>query len=418
MYRCVYAALVAQLSLGCSTVRSVAPLELREQMRSSRDPIALRTQDGSTMRLDPNTEVRLHLHGGSVTRWVRGKEIWHSPIGLSFGEHGGVFLLRWEEIAGAEVRNLSSGKTAAAILVSALVVGAVVVAVVAAVKGGGGGSLNIGSTGGSISGSRKRQEQARAPVAQRQLQSPAVGGVHVHVPVVLMMATHQAHHASPSWSPQPQPVQAGNGGQERYSLVSDSTANEVPSEMPTLTSPMALAAAGPTFAAPRASAAEIRAEPLFDGSTRRRFSIQLVAAASAGTELVRFDRYEGSLYVGMRLRDAFELGAGVRHFMSPVPQSAGGELLSSVVGFGRIGAHLGFGVKKPVAIALSLDAGSGLNAMLHFKGNIGLRVKPTEMLTIGVFPFSPTFNYYYEDSPFQGALRWTFPSTIEVAFNY
>jgi hypothetical protein len=408
--------LVVQLAVGCTTLRAIDPVDMRRQMRSSDAPIALRARDGSTVRLDPNTEVRFYLRDGHVTRWVRGSELWHSAVGLSFAERKRAFIVHWEQLSAAEVRNLSSGKTAAAIAVSAVIVGLVVVAIIGSGKGGGGGS-GIGSLGGSTGGlrvSRGSRAVRRAPVSvtRRRLVRRARGGVHVHLPWVALAATHHHHYhdaggGPPPGSPPPPapPNMAGAGD----AAADERDPSGVPIEEPTGGDAAADMGQG-------AGAGEaVPAVRLFDRATQRRFMIQLIASAAGGTELYRLDRSSGSLYLGLRIRDAFELGGGVRHMLAPLPASRGGELAASVVGFGRIGAHLGLGVSKRAALAMSLDAGSGYRSRFQLKLNLGLRLHASDSLAIGLFPFSPTFNYYKESSLYEGALRWTFPTTLELA---
>lgn len=343
------------------------------------------------MRVDPNTQLRFFLRSGEVTRWVRGKELWRSDVGISFDDHHGVFFIGWQEILGAEVRNLSGGKTAAAIIISATVVALVVAAILG--KGGGGGGGSLGSFGAV--GSAKRSYRHRRAV--RPLRPHGAGGVHIHLPIMIA-ASHHAH-ASPSSNEAPRP-QSGPMP----------AAGKLPDEVPT---GMESSEAGATQ-----TAASYEATRLFEGAIRRRSGIQLVGSVAAGTEMINFRGYTGTLSVGMRIRNAFELAGGVRHLVASERYRDHGNLRSSFIGFGRIGAHLFLDNNHIVAMALSSDIGAGQHTRFHLKLNVGLRIHPTSRLMIGVFPFNPMFNAYKASSPFGSMTRWTFPTTLEVGFNF
>ena len=154
---------------------------------------------------------------------------------------------------------------------------------------------------------------------------------------------------------------------------------------------------------------------LFDDGTRRRASIQFWGNLAAGTELARFEGYTGSVTAGIRIRNAFELGGGFRNTLAE-PSSSGATLEPGFIGFGRLGAHLWLDDNHYVAIPLGVDAGGGHSVKLHLRTYFGLRFSPIRNLSIGLFPFNPSFNWYKDDSPFSGAQRWRFPTTLEVGF--
>jgi hypothetical protein len=157
-----------------------------------------------------------------------------------------------------------------------------------------------------------------------------------------------------------------------------------------------------------------RAQPLFQGRLVRRSSIELISAAAAGTELVRFGGYSGSFTAGLRLRETIELAGGVRHTIEPLGDGHG----SGVVGFGRFGVHLWLDDNQRVALPMSIDAGAGYHVEALLKLNLGLRVRLTHGVTLGLMPFNPLFQHFKDDSPFRGASRWTFPTTLELGFAY
>ena len=376
---------------GCSTTRLVTGTELRKSLHRSREHFVLVDQEGERVRLDPNSELRFVLRSGEITPWVRASRLWRSELGLSFEDGDGALMLGWQELAGAELKNLSGGKTAAAIVISASVV-ALIVAVVAAGKGGGG----FGGLGGvHVGGGRRRLRGTRHQPrrAERRLRTRGPGGVHMHVPLWLAAAPpmNRVDDRPLLLAGQGPPLSA------RGVLVSDRTNQDAVMET---------------------SASAVAATRLFGAGIRRRSTIQLVGSASAGTELVRFGGYAGAVYAGLRIRNAFEFGGGVRHLVTRATRSAEDELRSNFVGFGRLGAHLFVDNSHICAIALSADVGAGQEVGFHLKLNAGLRFQIGTALMVGIFPFSPSFFRYKESSTFAGAMRWTFPTNLEVGFNF
>ena len=67
---------------------------------------------------------------------------------------------------------------------------------------------------------------------------------------------------------------------------------------------------------------------------------------------------------------------------------------------------------------MSLDVGGGSNVVVHGSLNFGLRFAPIPNLNIGLMPFNPTFTLFQESSPLRGGKYWTFPSSVEVGFNF
>lgn len=386
---------------GCTTTRPVTDVDLRRQLTPGKGALVVSTADGSTVRVDPNTELRFMLRTGEVTPWVRGRELWRSDLGVSFGEGGGVFFFEWSEVIGSEVRNLSGGKTVGAVLLIAVAIGVIVILIAGGAKGGGGSSI---STGGKRS--RGKTAFGRAPRAKRRRLARTSGGVHVHVPLIVLSTSPQYYYhgprdVAPPPPPPPPPVRAR------------------PPPPPPAGSGEVVDVQGPAAAvAPKQQATARRAMSLFSGSILRRSRIQLIGNIAAGTELARFDGYTGSVVVGIRIKNAFELGAGFRHTLASQNKTLGPGLDSGFQAFGRIGGHFYVDDRHRFAVPLHLDIGSGHNIFLQTRLSIGLRVNLLRSFWIGLLPFSPNFTYFEEESEFLGAKRWTFPTTLELGFNF
>ena len=171
-------------------------------------------------------------------------------------------------------------------------------------------------------------------------------------------------------------------------------------------------------AAPQPPASATPATPLFSGRTVRRASIRLFGSAAVGSDLVRANGMTASLVAGARVSEALDFGGGLRLSLDPESLTAGGERHLSVIGFGRFGTHLDLDNAKRFAIALSVDVGAGSNVVVHGSLNFGLRFAPIPNLNIGLLPFNPTFTLFKEGPPLEGRKYWTFPSSVEVGFNF
>jgi len=388
--------------VGCATTRVMTYSDLRREVQAGQDHVVVTGQEGTRMRVDPHSELRFLLRSGEVTSWVRGRDLWRSDLGLSFAEEGGVFFVGWEELAGVEVRNLSGGKTAAAVVIGVVIVGLVVLAVIAMAKGGGspGGSGN--KIGGGKSKSRSSSGFAHRPRARRRLLRRGHGGVHLHIPLAIALAAHPP--PGPADAPPPPPPPGPPPGPAPAGAVDIHAP-------PGAAEPAQSGRAG-------GGSKQTPAVRLFDDGVRRRSWIQLFGNVAAGTELARFEGYTGSVAAGIRVRDVIEIGGGFRnHLARPRGDTAEG-LDPGYVGFGRLGLHLWLDDGHRFALPIGVDAGAGSPVRLHLRANIGLRVFPTRTLSIGLFPFNPSFHYYTEDSVFRSAMRWRFPTTLELGFCY
>lgn len=383
---------------GCFTAQPLMGLDLRNQLRAGDKPLIIRSADGASARVDPNTELRFLLRSGGITPWIQGRHLWRSDLGLSFEEGKGVFFMPWDDVVGVEARNLSGGKTFGAVLLAVVIVGVAVILIAASLKGGGPGGSNI-------SGGRGKKKQGTSgfgsrPRARLRTLPRVRAGVHLHVPLIILTHPGGRHDTPPPPPPPPPPVPA------------PAPAPQPEGEVVEINSPGPAAPARPAAVAP----APRPAEQLFSGRIRRSSQIEFWGAVAAGTELARFEGHTASAVLGLRLRETVELGGGVRHATAPLAQSAGGDLRSSVVGFGRVNMHLWLDDNHRVALPIGVDVGAGYRAQVQLRLNLGLRVRLVSNLWLGLLPFNPSFTYYDEESEYRGAKRWTFPTTLEVGF--
>jgi hypothetical protein len=393
---------------GCSTTKPLITRDMRSVLPAGKDAIQFPTVGGDTFRLGPNSEIRFLLHSGESTGWIRGRNLMRSELGLSFEEGGKVYFIAWEELYGAEVQNLSGGKTVAVIGLVAVILGVIVVLVASKGKGGGSALSGLGSggSGGSVrTGGRTRVVRSfrgSRALHHRRLIRPR-GGVHIHIPLIIAAGHHHRHHHAPPRDAPPPPPPGAAPPPPGPAPAGGAVDIHAPP-----------AAAAPA-AAPQVKRTPSPAVPLFNGRARRRSKIQLVTSVEAGTELARFQGYTGSLFAGIRLRDVFEIGGGLRHGIDPLRRNFGLESDNSLVGFGRLGFHFWLDDNHYVAIPLSVDVGAGYQARFHLKVNYGLRFAPIRNLWIGLMPFNVSYTRFDNGGP-DGT--FTFPTTLELGFSY
>ena len=389
---------------------------MRQVLQTSAGAIQFPTINGDTYRLDPNSQIRFHLRTGEATPWIRARGIWRSELGLSFRNEGNVYLLGWEEIDAAEVTNLSGAKTFGVILLVGALVAVVVIMVASKSKGGLGGISGFGSG---------KSRGLYRPISGRALSHRRVLGhsSHIHIPIIIALGHHSRPRyrdvppppppPSPARAPMPAPDAPGEGPPPATHAPSVKTGKvtDIEDEPSPPSRPV-------PATAPRVKAGtRLRATPLFGARARRRSMIQFITSVAAGTELVRLHNYTGSLVAGMRIRDVFEIGGGLRHTIDPRIYGQTGDGESGVIGFGRAGFHFWIDDKHRFALPLSVDLGAGHNVRLHFRLNYGLRFAPMDNLWIGLMPFNASYSSLDEEV-FKGTERWTFPSTLEIGFNY
>ena len=149
---------------------------------------------------------------------------------------------------------------------------------------------------------------------------------------------------------------------------------------------------------------------LFDGWTRMRNVVGPVLLIDGGGDFRTStgSAFHGSLALLARVIGVVDAGAGVRY----VTTAADG--LEIVSWFIRLGGHFNLDMKERFAIPLGVDLGFGADLDFQFRLQMGLRVRLTEQLYLGVFPFNPLFAAEGLGSP-ERSQGWTFPSTVEAS---
>jgi hypothetical protein len=112
---------------GCTTTQAVSVKEMQTISRGGHESaVVLRATDGTTVRIDPNTQIRFVHKDESKSYWFKARE-------LEIGEHGVLgrhqnaqIPFGWEEIDQIEAKNLSGSKSLALVVGSAAVVAALV----------------------------------------------------------------------------------------------------------------------------------------------------------------------------------------------------------------------------------------------------------------------------------------------------
>jgi hypothetical protein len=148
--------------------------------------------------------------------------------------------------------------------------------------------------------------------------------------------------------------------------------------------------------------------PFFTPNANRRSAIALSLGIDSGTCLYGPTNCStGAVRAGLRLANYVELTGGVRAMW--------GWGLSDGVSrwapIGGIGLHGAFPRFKQLAYYFGLEAGASDSLPFVFSLRPGLRFSPIPELSIGLFPFSPT----YIDGPPNRPSGWQFPTSIEVS---
>jgi hypothetical protein len=164
---------------------------------------------------------------------------------------------------------------------------------------------------------------------------------------------------------------------------------------------------------------------MFSASAIRRTRIRLVVATEGGGDVTLHDGGAWSGYVGMRLRDVFEIGGGARLLRfddpdadpaDPGPHDSGTEW----VGFGRLMLHADVDANRRVALLFGADVGAGHPA-IYARLIWGLRVRVWRDLSLGLYPFTPTYTYVKDiggHDAQRGYTGFTFPTTVELSFTH
>ncbi len=342
---------------GCYTTELARPVDFPRPERPNESSIFVRGADRSAVLLDPNTKVRFVIRDRGVSDWIDGRDLWLSGWGASYETSDGTFFVPWNEMSEIEVRNLAGVQTFFAIVGTAIAI-----------------PLLLG--GGNIAGGR---HEGKAPPVVRHPLPHQPGRAHVHfAPAVL--ATGGGAYPAPA------------------------AATSIPPAVgPSLTNQPMM---GPE------PAAGVQARPLFGGRIRRSSQVEIVGLAQGGLDSLRTGAGgSGSLMLGVRLREAVELAGGVR-LIRPPDQDKPVDL--AVIGIGHVGAHLWIDDHHLSALCLSLEGGSGYQVVYHVRTSFGLRLRPIPNLSIGFLPFNPTLTQYRDGSGGRGALKFTFPTSLEL----
>lgn len=158
---------------------------------------------------------------------------------------------------------------------------------------------------------------------------------------------------------------------------------------------------------------------LFSGGARRRALARVVAATEVTTDWLQLDGFSVGALGAVRFWEMFEVGAAARCLLSfrapeaPDQQAAPGDPrpLAQIIGLAHLGLNLDLDARRRVAIPLSIQAGAGGLVAHQVKLGIGVRVRATDFLYLGLTPFNPTKT----GAPRAPALHgWTFQSGLEV----
>jgi hypothetical protein len=150
------------------------------------------------------------------------------------------------------------------------------------------------------------------------------------------------------------------------------------------------------------------AHRLFDGIDRRRANIRFGAAIDFGTSLARHNSWSGNAVGLLRITDLFELGGGLGLIGS-------GNHVDRVY-LGRVGLHAELDARRHFAVPFSIDLGGSSTVAFHARLNLGLRVRIIDGLSIGLYPFNPTYTRI--KNPSECAPHWAFASTVETSFTF
>lgn len=158
--------------------------------------------------------------------------------------------------------------------------------------------------------------------------------------------------------------------------------------------------------------------PLFYPSARRRAIVQVVSKADTASELHDLEKgFSIGAFVGLRLWDVFEFGAGPRYLyprLPPQDPSAGWLQAPTLIAVVSHSAHLPLDVRHRVAALLGLDLGGGGDAEVYVRFALGLRVRVATDLFVGAYPWNPTYINYNPGAPARSVSGWMFPSSLEL----
>jgi hypothetical protein len=384
--------MISLATAGCSTTSLVQGPDLVRALKSSpkKDRLVMRTPNGSRFRLDPRSQVRFHISDGSLTPWVRAADLRIAdsavvlPLGPSASKGAALELTR---VQSAEVRNLSHGKTLAVTVGVTAIIAAVVAMALA-------DSDDDNSVIRSRSSRRSRRGASRRRVTGRRRGWGAFGPV-----VALDVAPyygyygvdhhhhhHHHHHGAPVPAGRPPGAEARPTGHP----------GEAPSSKTIQPQPLAM-------------------RRVFSPQTQRRSKIQGFIALEGGTELQDADEMITNVTAGIRLANIFELGGGLRYLFHDGENSPSRHRLA---GFGYLGGNFTLDAGGWVSVPLGIELGAGKDIAFHSRLKAGLRVNVLRDLSVGIYPFNPTYTQASNTRAELELEEWTFPTSLEVSFRF
>jgi hypothetical protein len=155
---------------------------------------------------------------------------------------------------------------------------------------------------------------------------------------------------------------------------------------------------------------------IFGRHTRRRSSIRLIGLVEGGSDLLLTDGGHVQALMGMRILDVLELAAGA-HLMihRGDPQTQDQAHRASWIGVFRLNLHFDVDARRRVALPLGFDVGVG-QATFYARLNFGVRVRLTRQLSLGIYPFNPTYAEFKDTTLRRTNGWWSFPTTIDLSF--
>jgi hypothetical protein len=371
-------AVLLSFTCGCYTTRHVQNVTPVAQP-TTEEGVVVTANDGQKVRIDPNTQLRFQRSDGTFTPWFRVSELVGSQEGVF--RQGTADGMYWADIADVEAKNFSGGKTLGVIALSAAIVAVVIVAVIGAEGGGGGGGGRGtvkpagGGGGGKLGGWNSKGGGSAGSNGGGVNSGGSVnngGGVNGGI----YIGPHYHNHY--------------------YSAGPN----------PTVIRPEQQLLGAANFAIPDPSLAQ----PMFHEETERQAKAQLVASVEGSTVGDQFNPAAAASVSAagvVRFGNTVEFGGGFRQMMPT--QLSGPEAL----GFLRFNLHLNLDQRHLFAVPLGLDAGVGFDGnSLLYKVNAGLRLQVTPTVSVGAYPFNPT---YFENNTGFG---WGFPSSAELSFSF
>ncbi|HEY3358461.1 MAG TPA: hypothetical protein VGQ83_34760 [Polyangia bacterium] len=396
-------ALCASLVTGCyaNTVVTSDLAGLRQGNRTRE--LVLQTSAGDRTRIGPNSEVRFLRTDGQWTAWVQANELCVSgdAVALCQAPAGRPARLRWRYVQGVEVKNLDGAATYGAVLGTTVLVAAVVVLVALSAKGGGGGGGNLLSGMGHGAKAGGHAVRAGGHAGAHALGTAAR--------VTANLTYHVLEATARGWAwygPELQVVEVAPAPYYPSGLIAASPVAAPP--------PVVEGAPLP----PVATGGRDRA-PLFSPEARRRGAVRFVGAVEGGTDFSLGAGGTAAALAGIRVFDALELAGGVRLIAIPdEPGVSGSPVRSRWLAFGRLLAHCDLDSERRVALPIGLDVGGG-QAELHLRAVLGLRLRFWEGVSLGVYPYNPTFTSFADGRGERRSAGWfTFPTTTELSFTF